>query len=386
MREVWDAQRFWWSSPALVEVDGRSSPIGRRIVTFEEDDRLAGVQHSREVWSDMRVVCALLVLLVFAPIDQGLARDFKISHQWPAETDARDRAARIFAREVEKRIPGVSIQVYPQLSLKMKAEEQFEALQAGTLDMSVYVLPYAAKKVPEFSLAVLPGLYPNLQAVRILKHSKVSDQLQVVAHEHGIHILGWWWVPGGFVTRNREIAGPETVKGLRLRGGDTLFDAMLKKAGAIPVELTSDRIYAAMQDGSVDGALTSYETFVSTKIYEHAKYFTAGTPGIWMFATPLVIAKSVWDRLSDSEQHVFESAAVVSEDYFAKTQAEAERKFIDTFTRAGAKYHQFTYEEYLSWLRLAQQTAWKEYVKISPSAEKMLLEVVETILDSARTR
>ena len=161
---------------------------------------------------------------------------------------------------------------------------------------------------------------------------------------------------------------------------------MLKKAGAIPVELTSDRIYAAMQDGSVDGALTSYETFVSTKIYEHAKYFTAGTPGIWMFATPLVIAKSVWDRLSDSEQHIFESAAVVSEDYFATTQAEAERKFIDTFTRAGAKYHQFTYEEYLSWLRLAQQTAWKEYVKISPSAEKMLLEVVETILDSARTR
>ncbi|HZC81864.1 MAG TPA: hypothetical protein VE222_09155, partial [Nitrospiraceae bacterium] len=66
--------------------------------------------------------------------------------------------------------------------------------------------------------------------------------------------------------------------------------------------------------------------------------------------------------------------------------AEAERKFIDTFTRAGAKYHQFTYEEFLSWLRLAQQTAWKEYVKISPSAEKMLLEVVETILDSARTR
>jgi TRAP-type C4-dicarboxylate transport system substrate-binding protein len=193
-------------------------------------------------------------------------------------------------------------------------------------------------------------------------------------------------VPGGFVTRNREIAGPETVKGLRLRGGDALFDAMLKKAGAIPVELTSDRIYAAMQDGSVDGALTSYETFVSTKIYEHAKYFTAGTPGIWMFATPLVISKSVWDRLSDTEQQVFEAAALVSEDYFTATQSEAERKFIDTFTRAGAKYHQFTYEEYLAWLRLAQHTAWKEYVKISPSAERMLLEVVETILDSARTR
>jgi len=37
-----------------------------------------------------------------------------------------------------------------------------------------------------------------------------------------VHIVAWWWVPGGFVTRNREIAGPDTVKGLRLRGGDPL--------------------------------------------------------------------------------------------------------------------------------------------------------------------
>src|SRR2546429_7894174 len=42
MREEWDAQRFWWSSPALVELDGRSWPFGRRIVTFEEDDRTCG--------------------------------------------------------------------------------------------------------------------------------------------------------------------------------------------------------------------------------------------------------------------------------------------------------------------------------------------------------
>ena len=77
---------------------------------------------------------------------------------------------------------------------------------------------------------------------------------------------------------------------------------------------------------------------------------------------------------------------MVSEDYFATTQAEAERKFIDTFTRAGAKYHQFTYEEYLSWLRLARWTPKPRCTCYGPSAEKMLLEVVETILDSARTR
>jgi TRAP-type C4-dicarboxylate transport system substrate-binding protein len=173
---------------------------------------------------------------------------------------------------------------------------------------------------------------------------------------------------------------------LRLRGGDPLFDLMLKNAGATPVDLTSDQLYAAMGDGRLDGALTSYETFVSTKIYEYGKFFTAGSPGIWMFANPLLIAKALWDGMSDAEQQAFEEAGEIAEEYFAATQDEAEKRFIDTFTRAGAKYHKFTFDEYLAWLRLAQQTAWKRYLAISPAAESMLMEVVETILDGARAR
>src|SRR5262249_39077664 len=159
--------------------------------------------------------------------------------------------------------------------------------------------------------------------VRGLKGTKVAERLQAVANAHGVHIMAWWWVPGGFVTRNREVAGPDTVKGLRLRGGDPLFDLMLKTAGAIPLELTSNEISGAMQSGRLDGALTSYETFMSTRIYEHAKFFTAGSPGIWMFATPLLISKAVWDSLSDAEREAFETAAEISEEYFTATQLAA---------------------------------------------------------------
>ena len=335
----------------------------------------------------MRIAWALLSLLVLASFDPVTARELKISHQWAAEADARDRATRVFVKEVLARSPGTSFQIYPQLQLKMKAEAQFAALQSGAIDLSVYPLPYAVKQVPEFSLSVLPCLYPSLDTVRGLKGSKIADQLQSIAHSHGVHILAWWWVPGGFVTRNREIAGPATVKGLRLRGGDPMFDLMLKEAGAIPVELTSNEIYSAMQAGTLDGALTSYETFVSAKIYEHGKHFTAGSPGIWMFATPLLISKSVWDDLSDAEQEAFEAAAAISEEYFAATQLAAEARFIETFKRAGAKYHKFTRDEYLAWLQLAQRTAWKEYIKISPATGSMLREVVQTILlNSAKSR
>ena len=322
-----------------------------------------------------------LVMLIANPVS---ARELKISHQWPGGTDARDRAARLFAQEVKQRAPTVSIQVHPQLSLKIGAEEQFEALQTGKLEMSVYVLPYAVKKAPEFSLAVLPGLYPSLDTVRDLRGSKLFEHLQSVAHANGVHILAWWWVPGGFVTKNREVAGPDTVKGLRLRGGDRLFDLMLKKAGATPVALHSNEIYSAMASGKLDGALTSYETFVSTKIYEHGKFFTAGSPGIWMFLNALLISKPVWDSLSDVEREAFEAAAEISEDFFTATQRDAEKRFIETFTKAGAKYYKFTREDYLAWLSVAQETAWAEYLAISPTTRKMLYDTIQTVLSNNR--
>jgi TRAP-type transport system periplasmic protein len=173
----------------------------------------------------MRIVFALLALCLFASPSAVHGKEFKISHQWPPEVDARDRAARIFVQEVQARLPGHTFKIYPQLSLKFKADEQFEALQSGKLEMSVYPLPYAVKKVPEFSLGALPGLFPSVDSARGIKGSKVGEQLQAVAHANGVHILAWWWVPGGFVTKNREIAGPDTVRGLRLRRSALRSDA-----------------------------------------------------------------------------------------------------------------------------------------------------------------
>ena len=220
--------------------------------------------------------------------------------------------------------------------------------------------------MPSFRWRFCRGCFRSVDAARALKNSKVSDQLQDIANANGVHILAWWWVAGGFVTRkpgNRR--DPSSVKGLRLRSGDALFDLMLSKAGAIPSILSPTSFMRPCKTDRLDGALTSYETFVSEKLYEHAKYFTAGSPGIWMFANPLLISKAVWDSLSETEKEVFEAAAEISETYFVATQKDAENRFIKTFTAAGAKYHRFSYDEYLAWLRFAQQTAWKEYFALA---------------------
>jgi TRAP-type C4-dicarboxylate transport system substrate-binding protein len=99
-----------------------------------------------------------------------------------------------------------------------------------------------------------------------------------------------------------------------------------------------------------------------------------------MFLNSLMVSKTVWDSLSEQERAAIEAAAQISEEHFAGTQRDAEQRFVEIFSKAGAKGRRFDREDYLAWLSLAQETAWAEYLAISPDTKTMLYDTIETIL------
>ena len=141
----------------------------------------------------------------------ALAQEIRISHQWAEATDARDRASRIFAQEAELRAPGLKFRIYPNSSLNIKPRDVLDALQGEKLEMAVYPLVLGVAKVPEFSLAGLPGLVPDFAAAQTLKSSEVYDMLRSIAEENGIRILALLWNPGGFLSKSRAISDPKSV-------------------------------------------------------------------------------------------------------------------------------------------------------------------------------
>ena len=95
------------------------------------------------------------------------ATRLKISHQFPGGTvdagDFRDRACRIFARELEKRTSGaLNAQVFPDSSL-MKTIPQFSALRKGALDISLYPLSYAGGEVVETNIGLMPCMVSSYE-------------------------------------------------------------------------------------------------------------------------------------------------------------------------------------------------------------------------------
>lgn len=330
------------------------------------------------------LVCAVaLCSTVMFPVAQSHARELKLSHQWP-ETDARHRAARVLVAELKKRGTDVSITLHPNSSLKIKPVEQYEAILEGKIELAVYPVAYASPKIPELSIGLLPGVPSNAEAAGLLKGTEFEDKLQEICGENGFRILTWWWVGGAVASRAQAIAGPDSVKGLRARGGDRAFDEMLTAAGATVLSMPSSEIRAAMEGEKLDVALTSFESFMCFHVTELAKFATLGGNGIWVTFTPIIISKAVWESLTPAERRAIEEAAAASDIYFEATQREAELAASEAFTKAGAQVRELSFDEYAAWLRVARESSWKKYQSISPRANQLFEAMLRSFINSGK--
>jgi len=234
-----------------------------------------------------------------APLSSALrAQDgtLKISHQFPsgtlAEGDFRDRLCRRFAADIEKRSNGaLKAAVYPGSSL-MKTNSQFSALRKGALDLSLVPLSYAGGEVPETNIGLMPALVPSYEVGAAWKTAEVGRLLAKTLDDKGVLIVSWIWQGGGVASKNAPLVAPADAKGMKVRGGSREMDMMLKEAGASVISLPSNEIYAAMQTGAMEAAMTSSTSFISFKLEEIARHLTtARNKAYWFMLEPLMISK-----------------------------------------------------------------------------------------------
>ena len=185
----------------------------------------------------------------------------KISHQFPGGTidagDFRDRLVRKFAADVEKKTSGgLKFEIYPNASL-VKVNSQFSALRKGALDMSLVPISYSGGEVPETNIGLLPALVPSYEIGSKWKDAEVGRLLSQILAEKGVVVVTWIWQAGGVASRTKPVVTPDDAKGLKIRGGSREMDMMFKDAGASVLSLPSNEIYAAMQTGAMDAAMTS---------------------------------------------------------------------------------------------------------------------------------
>ncbi|HWI10009.1 MAG TPA: TRAP transporter substrate-binding protein DctP [Burkholderiaceae bacterium] len=301
----------------------------------------------------------------------------KISHQFPGGTltegDFRDRLCRRFAADVEKRSNGaLKAAVYPGSSL-MKTNSQFAALRKGALDLSLVPLSYAGGEVAETNIGLMPALVPSYEVGAAWKTSEVGKMLAKVLDEKGIVVLSWIWQAGGVASRARPLVAPDDAKGQKVRGGSREMDLMLKAAGASVITLPSNEIYAAMQTGAMDAAMTSSTSFISFKLEEIAKHLTTGrNKAYWFMFEPLLMSKEIFAKLARPQQDIVMAVGAEQEQFATEAARADDRNAADVYTKAGAKVYDIDEPTMKKWQAIARETAWKDFAERNESCKALL--------------
>ncbi|MBS0244300.1 MAG: TRAP transporter substrate-binding protein DctP, partial [Proteobacteria bacterium] len=178
---------------------------------------------------------------------------------------------------------------------------------------------------------------------------------------------------GGLVSRGKPVIVPDDVKGLKVRGGSRDMDLMLKGAGAAVISLPSSELYAAMQTGAMDVAMTSSTSLMSFRLEELSKHITTSRKaGFYFVLEPLLMSKAIFDGLPKDQQAAILAAGEALEPWGRQRAEGDDQAVAKAFEAKGVQVHDLDQASADKWKAVAKETAWKDYGAKTPLCAKFI--------------
>ena len=214
-----------------------------------------------------------------------------------------------FAREVSRRTDGrYNVQTFYSGALGAE-RESIEALQLGTLDLTMTSTGPVPNFVPDIAILDIPVLFRDYAHARAVLDGPIGGEMLQKFEPKGIHALAWG--ENGFrnMTNSRHpVNVPGDLKGLKMRTMENPVHIQAYRAfGIIPTPMAFTEVFTALQQGTVDGQENPLSVITSAKLDQVQKYLTL-TGHVYSPAL-ILMSKAQWDKLSAADRQAFSDAA-----------------------------------------------------------------------------
>ena len=184
-----------------------------------------------------------------------------------------------------------------------------EMLRMGASDIDMRSTIIYTTVDPRFTVPLMPWLIPSYEEADKALSGPGGKILFDMVRENGIEPLAFG--ESGFrqVTNNRHaITSPENLKGLKIRVPTIkMFISLFKSLGADPTSINFGELFAALQQGTVDGQENPPDVIASARLQEVQKFMT-----LWNASyDPIIMSasKKLWAKLDADEKTIFLTSA-----------------------------------------------------------------------------
>ena len=194
-----------------------------------------------------------------------------------AEVHPQFRAMEEFGRNFYEATNGrFDLQIFPNEVLGNQ-REMFEQVRMGTLDMVIVNNSHPGSVSDYFHAFDMPFLFADIpDALAFVNNDPVMDTVFASLEPYNIMVAAYF--PAG-VRSMYTSAGPirhvDDMAGLRIRVMESpVYVRMMELFGAHGTPMAMGELFTAMQSGVVDGAENNEITYVTSRHYEVAPYWS----------------------------------------------------------------------------------------------------------------
>jgi C4-dicarboxylate-binding protein DctP len=281
--------------------------------------------------------------------------------------------AQAVSDKTKKTAEHVTVKVYDSGSLFAIGDE-FGALQKNEVQLSEVVPSFATGQAPSISVSDLPFLFPDTQTL----YKALDGQFGKLWHAQfdKVGVVPLADLANGYVDlflTKKAVTVPADIKGQRLRLPGTYYAYWGTQVGAAPVNLSGALALQAMQNGTLDGHITTDVLYVSRKQYEAAPYVTINF-NISVYTYELAANKTAWGQLSSDTQTAIKAAAADLQKQLRTDMIKADNQArADMKSQYAKQVVDLTPAQRLVWEATAKST-WDKWVKDNGADAQPLLD------------
>src|SRR2546421_686575 len=186
--------------------------------------------------------------------------------------------------------------------------------------------------------AVTAALAAPAHAQITLTYSRVHwKYFQKYGEYKGVHLLGVWTHGPGQMFTKRPVNGINDVRGLKIRTGGGIAEAVANAIGASAFVKPAPESYELLNSGVADGVFFPFESIVSFKLESVIGQATVFPGGMYSSSFGFFMNEDKWNKLSKQDQAIIEK---YSYEFAARSNGKswdaADQKGLDALKKANA--------------------------------------------------
>lgn len=270
-----------------------------------------------------------------------------MAHESPANSP-KGLWADIFKEVVEEKSGGnIKVDVFHQGSLYDKEQAALEAVGQGIIQVSLGSTGYLSAIEPSFEVFDLPMLFSSQESLYKVLDSEVGQELLAMLESKGLKGLGYATnVPIDLFSKS-EITSMEQLADKKIRVHTAMLEKAVTALGGNPITMPASEVFMAIQQGVLDGVLTTVAFAAPNKFDEIVSDMTQVQISAVVY--PVVMNLDFWNSLTEEQQKIIEEATTIATQANRDDLSQVIEGHIKSLTDGGVNITQLSTDERQRW-------------------------------------